>query len=155
MYKEKRLATIAEIKKSLADLKSTSKFNMTFDVKKSLDDRQIAFGYAMFSELKNGEPVVDTQGDMIEPYDLETMAYEYMMNGRDVGQMHETSNEGCVVESMVFTKDKMKALGIPEGTLPIAWWVGLYIKDPDVWELVKNGTYKAFSIEGKADREEI
>ena len=46
-------------------------------------------------------------------------------------------------------------MGIPEGILPVAWWIGFYIEDDDAWQRVKNGTYKMFSIEGKAQREEI
>lgn len=157
MIKKKILGTISEIQKSLSNLKEDKQedVKITFEISKAADDRQIAFGFAMFSELANGEEVIDTQDDSITEEDLEDMAYWYMLNGRDVGQMHETSGEGAVVESMVFTKQKMKQLGIPEGTLPVAWWVGLWIKDPEVWKLVKDGTYKAFSIQGKADREVV
>ena len=56
---------------------------------------------------------------------------------------------------MVFTPDKQRALGIPEGIVHVGWWVGLYIENPEAWALVKNGTYGAFSIEGTATREEI
>ena len=124
----------------------------TFNITKTNNDRQIAFGFAMFSRTADGKEVVDLQGDSITPEELETLAYEYVKNGRDVGQLHETSGEGCVVESMVFTEDKLSIIGIPPKTVPIAWWVGLYIADPSVWALVKNGTYKAFSIEGTAER---
>jgi hypothetical protein len=46
-------------------------------------------------------------------------------------------------------------MGIPEGTLPIGWWVGFKITDDNAWERVKNGTYRMFSIEGRASREPI
>ena len=44
---------------------------------------------------------------------------------------------------------------IPEGTVPIGWWIGFKVIDPDVWEKVKDGTYSMFSIEGEAIREEV
>lgn len=127
----------------------------TFNIAKSNDEQQIAFGWAMISRDKDGKEIVDLQGDCIEPEDLELLAYKYVKLYRDVGQLHETSGEGCVVESFVSTLDKQKAMGIPENTIPIGWWLGLHIEDPIVWQKVKDGTYKAFSIEGKATREEV
>ena len=50
---------------------------------------------------------------------------------------------------------KMKAMGIPEGTLPVGWWIGFFVTDDDVWEKVKNGTYPMFSIEGEAERVKV
>ena len=46
-------------------------------------------------------------------------------------------------------------LGIPDGTLPVGWWIGFKVTDEDVWAKVKDGTYPMFSIEGSAIREEI
>ena len=53
------------------------------------------------------------------------------------------------------TEEKMAAMGIPEGTLPVGWWIGFQVTDADVWEKVKDGTYSMFSIEGKAERVEV
>ena len=50
---------------------------------------------------------------------------------------------------------KMAAMGIPEGTLPVGWWIGFQVTDADVWEKVKDGTYSMFSIEGEAERVEV
>ena len=52
----------------------------------------------------------------------------------------------------MFTKDKQRAMGLPEGILPEGWWIGFYIEDDDAWERIKNGTYRMFSIEGRAER---
>ena len=60
-----------------------------------------------------------------------------------------------LIESVVFTEEKMKLLGIPAGTLPVGWWIGFQVQDEDVWEKVKDGTYSMFSIEGEAERIEI
>ena len=46
-------------------------------------------------------------------------------------------------------------MGIPEGTLPVGWWIGFQVTDADVWEKVKDGTYSMFSIEGEAERVEV
>lgn len=146
---ENIIKRISEIEQIIAKKKSH-----VFKIEKIQKERQIAFGYCLFSTDADGERVVDLQGDCITPEELENIAYNYVRNHRDVGQMHITSGEGCVVESFVSTPDKLQAMGIKD-KLPIAWWVGLYIEDPDVWEKVKSGEYKAFSIEGEAERVEV
>jgi hypothetical protein len=94
---------------------------------------------------------------MIDPEDLEQAAYEYMLLFGNGGEMHDNPTHivSKVIESVVFTEDKLKAMGIPEGTLPLGWWIGFQIQDDDVWEKIKNGTYSMFSIEGTAERVEV
>ena len=60
-----------------------------------------------------------------------------------------------LVESCVFTPDKLTAMGIPEGTIPLGWWVGFYVDDDEAWEKIKNGTYTMFSIEGRGERDPV
>lgn len=74
---------------------------------------------------------------------------------REGGEMHERGGAAVLVESVVFTEEKMQAMGIPAGTLPIGWWIGFKVTDEDVWEKVKDGTYPMFSIEGEAERVEV
>ena len=59
-----------------------------------------------------------------------------------------------MIESIVFTKEKTQALGLPENSLPCGWWVGFQITDDNTWEKIKSGQYNMFSIEGTAQREE-
>jgi hypothetical protein len=59
-----------------------------------------------------------------------------------------------MVESFVATPEKMKALGIPEGTLPQGWWTGFRVP-PEEFAKVKSGKWKMFSIQGKAQLEPI
>jgi hypothetical protein len=91
----------------------------------------------------------------LEPEELESAAYQFVELYREGGEMHERGGCAVLVESMVFTKEKQQALGIPDGTLPVGWWIGFKVTDEDVWSKVKNGTYPMFSIEGTAIREEI
>ena len=70
--------------------------------------------------------------------------------------MHKAnSTNGKLVESVVFTKEKMKAMGIPEGVVPEGWWVAFYIENREVYHKVKSGVYKMFSIEGSAQQLEV
>lgn len=126
-----------------------------FKIMKSDDDKMLAFGWASISMRVDGELIEDWQGDIIEPEELERAAYEYVLLYREGGEMHERGGAAVLIESVVFTEEKMQAMGIPPGTLPIGWWIGFKVLDEDVWEKVKNGTYRMFSIEGEAERVEV
>lgn len=125
-----------------------------FKVMKSDDDKMLAFGWANVSMRVGGELIEDWQSDIIEPEELENAAYEYVLLYREGGEMHERGGAAILIESVVFTEEKMAAMGIPEGTLPIGWWIGFKVTDKDVWQKVKDGTYLMFSIEGEAERVE-
>lgn len=103
----------------------------------------------------DGELIEDWQGDIIEPEELENAAYEYVRLYGDSGEMHERGGVAVLIESVVFTEEKMQAMGISAGTLPIGWWIGFKVTDEDVWQKVKDGTYPMFSIEGEAERVEV
>lgn len=126
----------------------------SFSIFKTDDDKRLVFGWASVSITVDGEQLEDKQQDIIDPEDLEAAAYAYVLNFRDTGERHNPNlrKKGKLVESCVFTAEKQKAMGIPEGILPIGWWIGFKIEDDEAWEKVKNGTYKMFSIEGKAVR---
>ena len=107
------------------------------------------------SQDEAGQQTEDWSGDQLEPAELEQAAYGFVELYREGGEMHERGGCAVLVESMVFTAEKQVALGIPEGTLPVGWWIGFKVTDEDVWAKVKDGTYPMFSIEGTAIREEI
>lgn len=126
-----------------------------FKIAKKDDDKMLAFGWANVSITVDGEVVEDYQEDIVEPEVLEAAAYTFVELYREGGEMHERGGAAVMVESVVFTEEKMQAMGIPEGTLPVGWWIGFKVTDTDVWEKVKDGTYSMFSIEGEAIREEV
>ena len=125
-----------------------------FSITKSDSGRHLAFGWASIAIKNNGEVVKDWQEDIIEPAELENAAYGFVELYREGGEMHERGGAAVLVESVVFTKEKAEAMGIPEGILPTGWWIGFKVLDEDVWEKVKDGTYSMFSIEGTAERVE-
>lgn len=131
---------------------STKENNYT--IAKMDDDKRLVFGWASISVTADGEQLEDLQKDLIDPEDLEEAVYEYVLNFRDTGEQHNPNlrKKGKLVESCVFTLEKQRAMGIPEGTIPVGWWIGFKIEDDAAWEKVKDGTYRMFSIEGKAQR---
>lgn len=144
-------AILAEMK---ADFPAVQKSAESFNIFKTDQDKRLVFGWASVAITADGQQIEDVQKDMIDPEDLEEAAYSYVLNFRDTGEEHIPTlrKKGKLVESCVFTKEKQQAIGIPEGIVPEAWWVGFYIEDDEAWEKIKNGTYTMFSIEGKAKR---
>ena len=128
-----------------------------FNIMKTDDDKRLIFGWASIAIKVDGEQVIDHQKDMIDPEDLEEAVYEYVLNFRDGGEEHIANlrKKARLVESCMFTKEKMEAMGIPEGIVPEGWWIGFYVDDDEAWKKVKNGTYQMFSIEGQGIREEV
>jgi len=113
----------------------------------------LVWGWASMIE-KDGHTIRDYQGDQITEAELVKAAHDYITNSRTGGAMHiycegadrQPLKCGEVVESMVFTKDLQKAMGI---SLPhIGWLIGYKISNPAVRKAVANGQLKAFSIGG-------
>lgn len=129
--------------------------NGCFKIQKHDDDKRIAFGWAYQCVTKTGEQCVDHSGDIVDIADMEKAAYRFVKFYREGSDNHKRGGIGTMIESMMFTKEKAAALGIPDGMMPEGWWVGFEVTDEDVWKKIKSGVYKMFSIEGTASRVEI
>ena len=124
-----------------------------FQIAKSNDDEQLVFGWASVAKNADGTTPLDWQGDEIDALDLEPAVYKFNLEFRDANDSHKKNSDcGKLVESVIFTKEKMASMGIPEGVVPEGWWVGFKIDDQEVYQKVKTGIYKMFSIEGSAKR---
>lgn len=90
---------------------------------------------------------------------IEKMSQDFMKNYRqnEVTLDHEeTANDITITESWLVEdpyKDKANALGInvPQGT----WMVGMKVNQIDVWDRIKSGELKGFSVESMISLEEF
>lgn len=126
-------------------------FEISFEISKANDEGLVS-GWANVTLQPDGTPPLDWQGDIIRTEVLEKAAIDFMLDYRGSGVMHKGGCKGVVVESIVFTKDKQAAIGIPEGTIPEGWFITVKVLDPEVFELVKSKALKMFSIQGTAKR---
>lgn len=144
-----------------------------FCIAKLVDDQRLVFGFANVSVSKStaggagGEEFFDLQADSIPAVELENAAYDFVLDFREADEMHKGGVVGKLVESIVFTPEKLakfatdpvsgkvdtEALAMLEKVLPCRWWVGFKLNTTS-YEGVKSGKYKMFSIAGEADRQE-
>lgn len=130
-------------------------------IEKIDEERGQVFGWA-YTFSKDGEPVVDHSGDVIdniESIDAFTKAFHsYVLEHRTGDLDHESFGVSRLIEAFVLTKDKAEAMGIEanrEGA-----WVGYEIDRSTedgqrAWEMVKSGDRPAFSIVGQGRRKSI
>lgn len=128
--------------------------NVTSKIVKADSAKQNVFGWAYVAKDAEGYTLVDGEGDFIEhEEDLEDVAYNYALNFRDASDTHIMKGVGTMIESIVFTPEKAKAMGIPPGSIPeLAWWVGFHVEDARVWKGIEDQEYTSFSIGGKGTR---
>lgn len=127
-------------------------FNIVGKIQKINEDKQLVYGFASVIE-QGGEKVVDFHDDVIEEDDLIKAAHTFMREYRTGKIMHRGTEAGRIVESIVFTKDIQKALGIDLDL--VGWFIGYKVDDPDIFKKVKEGQLKMFSIGGMALKEPL
>ena len=119
---------------------------------KTDDDQRMVYGWASVVS-ETGTPVIDTQGDVIEPDELVKATTEFMADARLAKAMHQGDGIGEVLHSFPLTAELAKSLGLE--TAREGWIVGVKVRDDAVWAKVKDGTLKAFSIGGVGQREPL
>lgn len=131
---------------------SGENFTLNGKILKMNEDQHLVYGWASIVE-EGGEAVTDHHGDVIEPDELTKAAHQFVKDYRKAKVMHDGASIGEVVESIVFSHDIQKALGI--NLNKVGWFVGLKVHDDEVWKQFKSGELAMFSIGGYGERSEI
>lgn len=118
---------------------------------KADDEQRMVYGWASVVTEK-GEPVIDRQGDVIMPETLVKAVNNFMEHVRVGKTMHVGEQTGVIVHSMPITKEIGDALGIQSDRE--GWIVAYKVYDDAVWQMVKSGELAAFSIGGRAIKED-
>ena len=135
----------------LETLNKAEQADISGQILKVDEEQRIIYGWASVITEK-GETVVDRQGDVIEAETLVKAVNEFMEHVRIGKTMHEGEATGQVIHSLPVTKEICGALGIQcdrEG-----WVVAYKVYDDEVWKRVKSGELRAFSIGGRAVKED-
>lgn len=127
-------------------------WSLAIPVIKADVERQLVTGWASVSTDANGQPVIDSQGDIMPIDELEKAAHEVFLAGgkNKAGDNHVRNAVADIVESMVVTAEKREALGFGAGAT--GWVVTLKVHDTALWEQIKRGEKLELSIHGTAER---
>ena len=113
------------------------------------DEQRMVWGWASISK-ERGAVSIDHQDDHVPIHELQKAVHDKFIRERVGKTMHKGRKTHEVVDSIVFTQELQKALGID---LPYeGWFVGVKVHDNNTWNLVKSGKYRAFSIGGSGER---
>lgn len=114
------------------------------------------FGWAYVTHDKNGDLNIDKSGDFIdEVEEIEKAGYDFVLKSR-AGDADHTNVKGAdMIESIVFTPEKIEKMGLPAGSVPVGWWLGFKVHDDATWARVESGELRAFSIHGKGTRAKV
>jgi hypothetical protein len=138
-------------------------WSMRVDFAKLDGEHQQIFGIASTTEV-GGKLVIDKQDDAIDTGAMEQAVYEYVLDGRDHGEMHKIAGTGRLIESFMLTAEKRAAFKKHGYTLSLknakgqevsGWLVGYQIDEPTTWAAIKRGDLPEFSIGGSGEREEL
>ena len=126
------------------------------DIVKTDPDKRLVFGWAYVTHDKDGTLNIDKSGDFADDIgEIEKSAYDYVLRSRQSDADHTNVKGGDMVESIVFTPEKIEKMGLPADSIPHGWWIGFRINDDATWDRVKKGELKAFSIHGKGTRSKV
>ena len=143
-------------KEDLDELQKEFKEVSTFEPVIKDNSQHLLFGWAYIAKDKNNEQMIDHSGEFVKEadfVDLETAIYAFNMAFRDSDIRHSCVAKGTLVESMVFTKEKMEKMGIPEGIVPLGVWVGFHFSDDEDWNEIRKMSSPMFSLFGSATKE--
>jgi hypothetical protein len=124
-------------------------------ITKADDIAQMVYGWASVAFTKNGEQLIDLQGDVLDIDELETAFIEYAKDSRALNFMHNGPQRGTLVELFIATPEKLNKLGLAADALPLGAFVSYHIPNAADYAQAKQDGLLAFSIEGTAIREDI
>jgi hypothetical protein len=111
---------------------------------KADEERRLVYGVIAESGM------VDAQGDVMSGQTIEDMAHDFMMRFRRFDERHNWRQvEAWPVDSWVFRED-VTLFG--QLIKAVSWAVGAKVFDDGIWQKVRSGEYRAFSIGGRGVR---
>jgi hypothetical protein len=126
------------------------------DIIKTDPAKRLVFGWAYVTHDKDGNLNIDKSGDFADDIEeIEKSAYDYVLRSRKGDADHTSVATSDLVESIVFTPEKIEKMGLPAGSIPHGWWIGFKVQDDETWARVERKELTSFSIHGKGTRAKV
>ena len=111
---------------------------------KADEERRLVYGVIAESGM------VDAQGDVMSAQTIEDMAHDFMIRFRRFDERHNWRQVAAMpVESWIFRED-VTLFG--QLIKAVSWVIGVKVFDDGIWQKVRSGDYRAFSIGGRGVR---
>ena len=125
-------------------------FSIPLPIKKLDAAAGLVTGWAALSTDENGQPIIDWENHHISVEELTKATHKIMLKGggNNSKDMHEVLI-GDIVEAMVFSKEKTKALGLGDSNVE-GLAVTLRLHDPKQIAKIRSGARTQLSIHGVA-----
>lgn len=143
-YLEKADIDTTESRQKGSD-ESSSFENM--EIVKVDEEKRLVYGVFLWPEK------ADLDGDVISAEDIEKVAHGFMADHRVIDEMHKNVIDADIVQSAIAWSDDLDFFGkkLAKGV----WFGAVQIHNEAVWEKVKGGLYKGFSVRISGVREPI
>ena len=117
------------------------------DIIQKNDEKQFVLGRVMIPGK------VDADGDIINKKETEKAAHRFMQNSHTIGLTHQYySPDTYLVENYLAPVDFEKnGKTIKKNT----WIAGVQINNDEIWQAIKEGQLRAFSVGGWASKESV
>ena len=144
---------------AIEKMKTKDKFSHSFKVQD--EEKRIVSGYFMIADLPIAR--MDDNGKMFyvvfRKNTIEKIVNKFMKNGynTNVNIMHDgnkMANGVYIIESLIV--DSKRGIKAPKGfeNAPDgSWWGSMRVENDEIWEQVKKGEFKGFSVEGMFGQE--
>ena len=124
-----------------------------FKFKIQNEEKRIVSGYFMIADL----PMLRMRNDTVfycvfRKHTIEKIVNKFMKEGltNQTNLMHDSQADGVyIIESLII--DKKRGVLAPENFEKVpdgSWWGSMRVENDDIWQQVKDGTFKGFSVEG-------
>jgi hypothetical protein len=111
---------------------------------KADEERHLVYGVIAESDM------VDAQLDVMSARTIEEMAHDFMIRSRKFDERHNWKQAAAaLVESWIVREDTTLFGQLIKA---VSWVIGVKVFDDMIWQKIKSGVYKAFSIGGKGVR---
>ena len=144
---------------AIKKMETRDNFKHSFKVQD--EEKRIVSGYFMIADLPIAR--IDDEGKIFyvvfRKNTIEKIVNKFMRNGynSNINLMHD-SNEIAkgvyVIESLIV--DSKRGVKAPKGFEKVpdgSWWGSMRVEDDKIWQQVKDGTFKGFSVEGMFGQE--
>ena len=123
------------------------------------DSNHCLFGMAYVAKELDGKQVYDHSGEFVKEEnfeDLELATYLFNIAYRQSDIRHSCIAKGYLIDSMVFTREKVEAMRKAEvlsGDIALGVWMGFWFPEDEDWNVIKEMESPMFSLYGTAIKE--